>query len=163
MKKLTRPLLLVCIMVLSGAWMSSTPDNAILFDYDISSIETFEWKAGEDRWSETAKSRLQNASLIFHENGMFTFRFPWDSNNAYLIDGSFKKHSNGSYTFRAFEATSSGLGGNHILVNGALYFKSGIPQATIHFASGNHTGASINDVKFKEAAIKKYSAKVNLH
>ena len=163
MKKFTRPLLLASLLALVCAWTLPETASTALFHYEISSIESFTWKKGEDSWSEMAQKRLENTELIFHETGMFTFQFPWDSNNSYLIDGTFKKHKNGSYTFRAFEATSSGLNGNHILVTGALYFKEGLPAATIHFASGNHTGTSINDVKFKELAKKMYSAKVSLH
>lgn len=164
MKKFTRPLLLVFVMAVVSSWtIIPNNENEVLFKYEISSLESFKWKKGEDRWSDMEKKRLERSLLVFHDNGMFTFSLPWDSNNSYLIDGTYKKHDNGSYTFRAFEATGSSVNGNHILINGALYFKNSLPQATIHYASGNHKGARINDVKFKETAIKMYSAKVKLH
>lgn len=164
MKKFTRPLFLVLIMAIVSSWtVIIDNDYDVLFQYEISSLESFKWKKGEDRWAEMEKKRLERSLLVFHENGMFTFSLPWDSNNSYLIDGTYKKHDNGSYTFRAFEATGGSVNGNHILINGALYYRNNLPQATIHFASGNHKGSRINDVKFKETAIKMYSAKVKLH
>jgi hypothetical protein len=164
MKKFTRPLFLVLLIAFVSSWTVVLNDkNDVLFKYKISSLESFKWKKGEERWSDMEKKRLKSSLLVFHKDGMFTFSIPWDSNNSYLIDGTYKKHNNGSYTFRAFESTGGSVNGNHILINGALYYRNSLPQATIHFASGDHRGARINDVKFKETAIKMYSAKVKLH
>lgn len=130
--------------------------------FSVSSIVRFNWEKGKFNWSRPSQQRLSNTTLIFKSGGQFTLTFPWDAYSRKTLNGEFWDNGNNTITFYASQSTSSGVGGTHLIISGTLYVKNGKPYAEVHYGSGSHMSAEINNQKFKHRASKAYSAVVRL-